>query len=126
MNEIEILGKFKSNLIDFLEELDEIVPDDPDLITLRIFVNDQIPTQDLVKSFVQNLYQHKDRVAARDANFFLNKKDLFAKVKPETLEKFKRIWRSKTLDDADRQAIWSWADLFYKLGDEYVKVGALR
>lgn len=126
MNEIEILSKFKSNLINFLEELDEIIPDDPDLITLRIFINDQIPTQDLVKSFIQNLYQHKDKVISRDANFFLNKKDLFTKVKPETLEKFKRIWRSNHLEDADRKAIWAWADLFYKLGDEYVKIGVLR
>lgn len=121
MNEIEILGKFKNNLIKFLEELDEIIPDDPDLVTLRIFIGDQIPTHDLVKTFIQNLYQHKDRVKARDSNFFLGQKDLFSRVRPETLEKFKKIWRSNQLEKEDRQAIWAWADLFYKLGDDYVK-----
>jgi len=121
MNEIEILGKFKNNLIKFLEELDEIIPDDPDLVTLRIFISDQIPTHDLVKNFIQNLYRHKDRVKARDSNFFLGQKDLFSRVRPETLEKFKKIWRSNQLEKEDRQAIWAWADLFYKLGDDYVK-----
>jgi hypothetical protein len=121
MSEIEILEKFKSQLVAFLDELNEIIPDDEHLITLRIFVNDQIPVTDLMKSFITSLYPHKDRVKNRDDKFFINKKDLFITIKPETVQKFKDLWRSNFFDSEDRKVIWAWADRFYKIGDEYVK-----
>ena len=121
MDQIDILNKFKTHLVLFLDELNEIIPDDGDLLTLTVFVNDQYPILDLINNFILYLYPHKDKVKSRDDKFFLNKKDLFTSIKPETLEKFKELWRSNHIASEDKTSIWNWADLLYRIGEEYVK-----
>jgi hypothetical protein len=122
MNEIEILTKFKTQLISFLDELIDLIPDDKDLVTLRVFVNDQIPIYDVMKSFITYIYPHKDKVGKREEKFLLSQKNIFISISPETFEKFKGYWISNYFDDNDRKVIWQWVDLFFKIGDEYLKI----
>ncbi len=122
MGEVEILDKFKTQLLNFLDELIEIIPDDGDLLTFRIFVNDQLPTLDLMRSFITHGYPYKERAKKREDSYLITKVLFLDKLDSKMVDKFKGYWRSKIFTADDRKVIWDWVDLFFKIGDEWVKL----
>lgn len=122
MSEVEILEKFKTQLLNFLDELIEIIPDDADLLTFRIFVNDQLPTLDLMRSFMTNGYPYKEKAKEREEAYLITKVLFLDKLEPKMVDKFKGYWRSNIFDANDRKVIWDWVDLFFTIGDEWVKL----
>jgi hypothetical protein len=126
MSSTSILIKFKSVLINFFDELILQFPNEGDLVLLRIFLNDQIPTKDVMDIFNYKLNQDDQRlkrlIQERNDNVFLeyNIFDL-DKEKTEKMNHFKKIWRSGRLDDEDKLHIWEWIDTFVKLGENYTR-----
>ena len=50
-----ILQQFKDNLVSFLDELIDVFPSESELILLRIFIKDQIPTEDILNKFIYTI-----------------------------------------------------------------------
>ena len=122
-DQVNILRKFKDTLVSFLDDLSEQVDGYDEvkgnLITLRIFVQDQMSTTDIINNFIMYILPDKDRIKNRDDLYFITKKDLFTSIKPETVNSFKKLWRSNLFDDEDRSAIWKWVDTFVALAEKY-------
>jgi hypothetical protein len=118
---IQILTEFKSSLVNFLDELIEQFPEEGDLIVLRIFLNDQVPIEDVMNTFVNRLLPLKEIVKKRDESFFLNNNILFEKLNKDKVNHFKTLWTSSKLDNDDRDVIWSWYDLFVSIAERYSK-----
>lgn len=118
-----ILKKFKTNLINFLQDLIDQFPEEGDLIMIRIFIDNQIPIENVMTVFIQKLLPLKDIVAKRDANFFLGNQamSLFDRFDKTKVNYFKTLWQSSRLDDDDRNKIWKWYDLFIILAEAYQK-----
>ena len=51
-NEIRILTEFKKSLITFFDELITQFPQEGDLVIARIFLDSQIPIEDIMKNFI--------------------------------------------------------------------------
>jgi hypothetical protein len=130
MSEIEILQEFKSNLISFFDELIGQFPKEGDLIMIRIFLNDQIPIQDVMAHF--NVAINKDdqklrkMVKDRNETFFLEHNVFDFVEDKDKVNHFKRIWRSKSLDNQDKQVIWEWVESFIYIGDKYSRLMSKR
>jgi len=123
-SEIEILIQLKTQLVNFLDELIESFPNEPDFVIFRIFVNDRIPIADIMKYITLNLCPLQEMVKARDEQFFLNNNVLFEKFSQDESNKinhFKRMWTSKDLDKEDKDVIWKWFQSFIYLGNKYVE-----
>jgi hypothetical protein len=126
MAETLVLCEFKKNMISFFDELISILPREPDLVIMRIFLKDQIPIKDVMDIFNFNLNKDENQLRKmakeRNSNFFLEN-DPFGLVDTQksTANHLRDIWRSPHLEDADREAIWSWIDAFVYLGDKYAK-----
>jgi hypothetical protein len=120
-SKIQILSEFKTNLVNFLDELIEQFPEEGDLIVLRIFLNDQVPIADIMSTFVRKLLPLKDMVKKRDQSFFLNNNILFEKLNKDKVNHFKTLWLSPKLDSDDRDVIWAWYDLFISIAERYTK-----
>jgi hypothetical protein len=121
INKLQVLIEFKSNLINFIDELIEQFPEEGDFVVLRIFLNDQVPIADVMSIVIQRILPHKEMVRKRDDNFFMNHNGLFEKLEKEKVNHFKLLWRSGRLDADDRSAIWRWYDLFISLAEKYQK-----
>lgn len=125
MSEIDILSQFKKSIISFLDELIEQFPQEADLVIFRIFIKDRVPITDIMNNFILKLLPLKDIILARNEDFFLNQCTLFDSVqsneKKDSINHFKKLWRSNTLDDDDKTIIWKWFDSFVFLAERYQK-----
>jgi len=124
-SELEILVQLKQQLVDFLDELIESFPNEPDFIIFRIFVNDQIPIIDIMKYITEKLCPLHDMVKRRDEKFFADYNVLFEKFDEKKTGKvnyFKRIWFSGGLDKEDKEVIWRWFHSFLVLGNKYIEL----
>ena len=123
-SEIEILTQLKTQLVNFLDELIESFPNEPDFVIFRIFVNDRIPITDIMKYITVKLCPLQDMVKNRDEQFFLNNNILFEKLSDNGNNKvnyFKRLWTSSSLDKEDKEIIWKWFQSFIFLGNKYLE-----
>jgi hypothetical protein len=122
--EIELLIQLKTQLVNFLDELIESFPNEPDFIIFRIFVNDRIPIADVMKYITNNICPLHDMIKSRDEQFFLNHNVLFEKFNENENSKvnhFKKMWTSKDLDKEDKEVIWKWFQSFVYLGNKYME-----
>jgi hypothetical protein len=120
--ELSILQYFQTNVKDFLNELVEQFPDQEDLLIMRIFLVDQIPTDMLINQFIKFVIPHRDKIKNRDEKFFLMEKGVFGKISSDKVLHFKVLWQSNRLDNDDKKVLWSWFDKFIEIIDSYQKI----
>lgn len=125
MSEIEILKKFKDTVISFLDELIGQFPEEADLVIFRIFLKDRVPIIEVIKYFVRKVLPLKKMIEDRDEDFFLNHCTLMEDINNQNtkgkINHFKKLWRSETLDDEDKEVVWQWFDIFVTLSEKYQK-----
>ena len=121
ISELQILKEFKQQLVVFFDQLIGLFPTNSDLVIARIFLKDQIPVISIMKLFILRLLPLKEMIYAKDSNFFINNNNLFEELDMNKVNQFKKIWRSTTLDDDDREAIWKWFFLFITFSEKYQK-----
>jgi hypothetical protein len=120
-SQTDILNRFRRAYIQFIDELREQFPQETDLIMMRVFFADQVPTVDVANAFILHVLPHKATIEARDEKFFLEHNNLFGMFDAGKVVHFKNLWTSKNLDSDDREVIWKWFDLFCKLVESYKK-----
>lgn len=125
MSKLEILNEFKNNLIIFFDELIDQFPLEGDLVIIRIFLKDQIPIEDIINIFINNIskddYKFKKMIKERNEVFFLES-NVFDSISKSKSMHFKKLWRSGSLDEDDKKIIWKWIDSFVYLSDKYIKL----
>lgn len=120
--EIELLRQLKTQLVNFLDELIDTFPNEPDFVIYRIFIKDQIPIVDIMNYIRFNLCPLSEMVRNRDENFFINYDVLFEKMRDEKkgkVNKFKKLWTSGEIAKDDKETIWRWFAAFIFLGNKY-------
>jgi len=126
MEEIKVLNDFKNSIITFLDELIDQFPLEADLVIFRIFMKNQVPIIDIMNMFIQKLLPFKEMIVTRNEDFFLNHCTLFDGMqdsnKKDSVNKFKKIWRSGNLDKDDKEVIFKWFDSFIFLAEKYQKI----
>lgn len=125
MSEFEVLTEFKTQLILFFDELITQFPTEGDLVVIRLFFSNQIPTQNIINIFNQKINTNdqelRKMVKERNDLFFLEH-NIFDSLGKEKVIHFKKLWRSERLDKEDKEVIWKWIDAFIYLGDKYAKI----
>ena len=123
-NSIEVLKKYKECLITFFNELISLLPQEGDLVAARLFLENQIPIETVMKNMLEKLNsnegQLREMVQKRNENFFIEN-DIFDTLGKTKVNHFKTIWRSDQIDKEDKEAIWAWVDTFVKLADKYTE-----
>jgi hypothetical protein len=123
--EIELLTQLKTQLVNFMDELIETFPQEPDFVIYRIFINDQIPILDIMNYIISEICPLHDMVKNKDENFFLGRNVLFAKFNDKSTNKvnrFKKLWTSGTLDSEDKEVLWSWFNSIIYLGNKFTEM----
>ena len=118
---MEVLNHFKVNLKTFFDELIEMFPDEPQFVTTRILISDQIPITFIMDLFVKNILPIKDRIKKRDDRIFTEEGVMNFGMDTGDTDVFRRIWLSPSFGHQDRKAIWEWLDAFVMFAERYVK-----
>lgn len=122
-SEIELLSQLKENLVMFLDELIQSFPEEADFVVFRIFVENNIPTIDIMNYITLQLCPLTEMVKKREEQFFLNHNILFENFDDKKTSKvnyLKQMWSSGRLDQTEKDAIWRWFDSFIYLGNKYL------
>src|SRR5271169_6362044 len=117
-NMLDIKQDLIRNLKEFLDDLLETLPDEEDLLIMRIFLIEQVPIDLLIQQINKFVIPHKDKIKNRDEKFFLNDDGIFGKIEGKKVLHFKDIWKGNRLTNDDKQIIFVWFDLFVKIMDE--------
>ena len=123
MSQLDYLVKLKTNLIDFFDELIELLPSESDLVVVRIFLKDQIPIQDIMNYIIATLIPLKPLVTEKNDDFFLDNNILFERLDSNKVNHFKRLWLDKSFDDENKDTMWRWFESFIYLAEKYVDAG---
>jgi hypothetical protein len=122
MSKIELLKQLNNHLVSFFDELIETFPNQPDFIVYRILIKDKLDTEDIMKYIVNILCPLQNLVKNKNEVFFLEHNVLFenfSKKRTETVNHFKKLWTSGTLDKENKDILWSWFDSIIILGKRY-------
>ena len=119
MSELELLRNLQTQLVIFFDELIDLLPNEPDLVVVRIFIKDKIPIVDIMSYIAEQLVPLKGMVEKRDDNFFVNHNILFEKLDDRKVNHFKRLWTSGQLDKENKETIWKWFYAFIYLAERY-------
>jgi len=121
MSQLDLLRQLKDELIFFFDELIELLPEEPDLVIVRIFLKDKIPIVDIMEYIVNELIPLKPMVLQRDDRFFVNHNILFTKIDENKVNHFKRLWTCGSLDKENKETIWRWFRSFIYLAEKYTQ-----
>ncbi len=119
MSSAQYLQKFQKNLIDFLDELVEQFPEEEEIIMSNLLIKTQIPVKMVIDKFIQFFIPNIDLIKTRDDRFFLSENDIFSQINPNKSGTLKRIWKSRNIDDEDREIIWSWIETLVSITMKY-------
>jgi hypothetical protein len=117
-NILDIKRDLIENLKEFLSNLLEILPDEEDLVIMRIFLIDQVPIDLLITQINKFVVPYKDKIKKRNESFFLNEDGIFGKIDGKKILHFKDIWKSDKLSSDNREIIFVWFDHFINIMDE--------
>lgn len=119
------MKEFRNHLIQFLDELIEQFPQEPNFVIMRIFIKDQVPVSSVIGRFIRDILPFRDQVVKRNANFFKEHPFFFISereandVGKHNVDYFTRLWDGDSLDENDRRIIWEWFDIFMEFGNKY-------
>lgn len=125
MSELVLLTKLKTGLVNFLDELIESFPSEPDFVIFRIFVKDRIPMTDVMDYIVNNVCPFYEEVKNRNEKVLLENNILFEKFdqsKATKVSYFQKLWKSPNVDKEDKEVIWKWLQSFIEIGNAYKKL----
>lgn len=118
-DKIELFKTFKNEVIEFLESLIALFPNNNEMIRMRIMFHDQVPIEDMIISLMNTILPYKDMIINRDENFFLKNNDIFPQTDKSKVIQFRELWNSDQLDDDDKEQLWNWFSLFLKRIENY-------
>lgn len=122
---IYYMQEFRNHLVQFLDELIEQFPTEPNFVIIRIFIKDQVPVTDVIGRFIRDLLPFREQAQKRDDNFFIEHHFLYMNenemnaIGKKNVDHFTQLWLSDRLDNNDRQIIWDWIDIFMEFANKY-------
>jgi hypothetical protein len=102
----DILVTFKNNLIRLCDDLVAILPNDADLIAVRLFAN-ALPLVEAIETFAAVTIPYKDKILNKDEDYFIGMANegnngMFQDFEKSKVTKFRDIYLSDQLTDQQK------------------------
>ena len=111
-----IANIFHTNVIDFIDSIIEVFQNSPKLIVARMLVKTSTPVK-ITETFIKSISPYSLHIKSKDPEFFECVNMGF--FSDGTLQE---LWKSESLSEDDREAIWTWFQLFNVLSEKYTKI----
>lgn len=120
MNKINT--QLKEQVLNLLNDLIQICPEEKDIIWLRLYF--QIKSSDeIMKGFNEWVYPWKKEILSKDEKFFTQNNTIFGPLPEEKVKHFKKLLCNQYIFNQDNKDIlWEYFQLFINLIDKYKKL----
>ena len=118
MDKLTTLRAFQTDISLLLQELIDILPEEGDLIALRLIITN-ISTSELIKDFSEYVVPWEKEIKSKNEKFFLKNDNIFGSISNGRVEHFREIWKSQRLADHNRETIWNFFEVLVKLAKHY-------
>ena len=89
--------EIRQYMIQCFDDLITQFPQEQDLIILKVFVENDIPAEQLTKMLHESIYPVRQMIYKKDAEFFLSKFKLFDTLDTSKVNHFKKMWLDPSL-----------------------------
>jgi len=118
----EILSKFRTQLLNFMDELIQQFPEETDFVMFKLFLSNQMPVQTAMELFKKQLDMNekcvRTMIKTRNETFFFVHTN-FPFVSAEKMKRMVELW--KELESSDKNVMWSWIDTLVSISDKYIQ-----
>jgi hypothetical protein len=120
------LSKFNEQLLNFVQEMCNLFPEDKKLSTFycTLELMRKANPREIMNQFKEYVYPFKDKLLSRDDSFFLNNNFSDKVVDSNSISemlRMKEIWSSNRLTKNDKDCIWNYFKVFIYLIDKEYK-----
>lgn len=119
------LSKFNDQILNFLNELSALFPEDKTLKNVYHTVEFMKKTnpREIITQFKAHMYPYKQQILNRDESFFISNTFSDSVVQSSSIYemiRIKSIWTSNRLTENDKNCIWNYFKVFiYLIDKEY-------
>ena len=118
----KVLNQLRDQVLNLLDDLLIICPDEPDILLVRLYFENQVDPEKLMKGFIKWVYPWKKYIQDHNEAYFEENDHIFGPLPAERVEHFKVKLKDGTFDEDDKETIWKYFDVFISLMDQYNKV----
>jgi hypothetical protein len=119
------LSKFNEQVLNFLQEMRDLFPEDKKLSTFYHTVEFMKKTnpREIMIQFKNFVYPFREKIISKDESFFINN-DFSDSVNNDSsiseMLRIKEIWNSNRLSPNDKECVWNYFKVFlYLIDKEY-------
>ena len=116
-------NKFKTSLLQFLDELIDQYPTYPNFVLVRIYIKDRMTSEKIILKFIYEVLPYIDIIKNRNISLFTQTdvifKSCFGAKKEKDIKYLKELWEKENNDT--KNAIWKWLDFFSTISLKYYK-----
>jgi hypothetical protein len=129
MKKEECINLFNTKIKEFIQDLNRVYPDDDDLLKFKTSINILLLVNDkqLIKMYKDMVYmKYKDQIMKNEEDFFMNhdyveeRGEHTEEFTDRLISKIKSYW--KTMNDENKEIVWSYFILMTKLCEKYVNM----
>ena len=118
-----VLQELKEQVLNLLDDLLEILPNESDILLVRLFFENNADPYFIMQGFLKWVYPWKKFILERNEKFFAEADHIFGPIPPEKLKKFKQVYHDgKTLSEDDKKVIWDYFAVYIALIERYRKL----
>lgn len=107
--------QLKDQLINFIDDIMEICPDDYHLPIIRAVVCGAFDAREIADSFVEHVLPFQAQIKARNATFFEKNDHIFGPLPQDKVQHFRNLWFSGHFEEEDKKIIWDYFSVFVDL-----------
>lgn len=118
----KVLGQLQNQVLNLLDDLLCICPDEPDILIVRLFFESQVDPETLMKGFIKWVHPWKDYIVKHNEKYFEENDHIFGPLPSDKVSYFKEKMKDGTFDTDDKEIIWQYFEVFISLVDQYNKL----
>ena len=117
----EVASELKEQMINLIDDLLEILPNETDIFLVRIYFDTAINPIELMDNFIEYVLPWRDYIEQRDETYFEKNDHIFGKLPKNKVQHFKNLYTNDVFDASQKEIIWQYFDVFLSLADTYKK-----
>ncbi len=117
----KVLEQLRDQVLNLLDDLLSICPNEPDVLLARLFFENQVIPETLMLGFVKWVYPCENYIKEHNEKYFEENKHIFGPLPVDKVKYFKDKMKDGTFDDDDKEIIWKYFEVFISLIEQYNK-----
>jgi hypothetical protein len=118
----KVLGQLRDQVLNLLDDLLCICPNEPDILLVRLFFENQVDPETLMKGFVKWVYPWSDYIKEHNEQYFEENEHIFGPLPADKVQYFRIKMKDGTFDSEDKEIIWEYFEVFISLIEQYNKL----